>query len=59
MSESWYEVSGTAEYEDKDIQITKIELLVMATSIEDACQRARDYLKPIAKFDPIKCEWKD
>lgn len=59
MKESWYEVKGTTEYEEKDIEIIKIELLVLASSVEDACQRARDFLKPIAKFDPMECKWKD
>lgn len=59
MSESWYEVIGTTEYEEKNIEIVEIKLLVMATSVEDACQRARIYLRPIAQFDPMECKWKD
>lgn len=54
-----YEMEGTTQYEDTDINIVEIKLLVHANSIEEACQKAREFIKPIATFVPIKCEWKD
>ena len=59
MIEDWYKVEGTTHFEERDIEIVDIKLLVKATSIEEACQKARKFLKPVAELDPIKCEWKD
>ena len=59
MIEDWYKVEGTTLYKEGNFFIVSLELLVKATSIEDACKKARDFLAPIAEFDPIKCEWQD
>lgn len=54
-----YEIKATTQYEDKDVNIIEINLLVEANSIEEACKKARDFIKPIAILVPIKCEWQD
>lgn len=57
MKEDWYKLNGNAIYDGIGIYIVNIELLLKATSIEDACARARQFLKPVAELDPVKCEW--
>jgi len=37
MIEDWYRVEGTTRFEERDIEIVEIELMVKATSIEEAC----------------------
>ena len=54
-----YEIKATTQYEDKDVNIIEITLLVEANSIEQACKKARDFIKPIATLVPIKCEWQN
>jgi len=45
MIEDWYRVEGTTRFEERDIEIVSLELLVKATCIEDACQKARKFLE--------------
>ena len=59
MTESWYHIEGTTSYKEGKIHIMSLELLVKATSIEDACKKSREFLASLADFDPIKCEWQD
>ena len=59
MLEDWYHIEGTTSYKEGKIHIISLELLVKATSIEDACKKSREFLAPLADFDPIKCEWQD
>ena len=58
MNNEWYTVKGITQFEDKDIHIISLELMVKAISIEEACKKAREFIKPIAKFEPTNCEWK-
>ena len=57
MKDEWYTVEGITKFEDKDINITSLELMVRANSVEEACKKARDFIKPIAEFEPTKCIW--
>ena len=57
MINDWYKVKGCTKYHGDNIHILNIEFLVKATSIEDACAKTREFLSPIAEFDPTKCEW--
>ena len=59
MIEDWYQVEGTTSYKEGEIHIISLELLVKASSIEEACKKSREFLAPIAEFDPTKCEWQD
>lgn len=36
--------------------IGSINLVVRAESIEEACQLAKDYLKPVETICPVKCK---
>ena len=58
MNDEWYVVKGLTQFENKDIDIISLELMVKAISIEEACKKAREFIKPIAEFEPISCEWK-
>lgn len=58
MNNEWYEVSGITHFEEQDIHILNLDLLVKATSVEEACQKVREFVKPIAEFEPTKCNWK-
>ena len=58
MNDEWYIVKGITQFEEKDIEIISLELMVKAISIEEACKKAREFIKPIAEFEPISCEWK-
>ncbi len=58
MNDEWYIVKGLTQFENKDIDIISLELMVKAISIEEACKKAREFIKPIAEFEPISCEWK-
>lgn len=57
MKNEWYNVEGIANFENNDIDIISLELRVKASSIEEACKKAREFIKPIAEFEPIKCNW--
>ena len=58
MNDEWYIIKGITQFENKDIDIVSLELMVKAISIEEACKKAREFIKPIAEFEPISCEWK-
>lgn len=58
MNEEWYIVKGNTCYRGESCHLIKAELYVKATSMEDACQKARKFLEPVADFEPIKCKWK-
>lgn len=58
MTNDWYTVKGITHFEGKDINIVSLELMVKAISIEEACEKAREFIKPIAEFEPTSCEWK-
>ena len=58
MNNEWYTVKGVTQFEEKDINIISLELMVRANSIEEACKKAREFIKPIAEFEPTSCEWK-
>ena len=57
MNDDWYTVKGVTQFEDKDINIVSLELMVRASSVEEACKKARDFIKPIAEFEPTDCNW--
>ena len=59
MNERWYLVKGIARYRGETVHLIDAELLVKAISIEDACKRTREFFKPIADFEPVKCKWKE
>ena len=59
MKEEWYNVEGVGEYSERGVHLMSVELLVKATSVEDACVKAREFIKPIAELIPLKCEWSD
>ena len=43
MNNEWYTVKGITQFEDKDIHIISLELMVKAISIEEACKKALGY----------------
>ena len=58
MSENWYTVKGNSIYrEEESCHIIKAEIWVKANSIEEACEKVRKFLKPVADFEPTKCKW--
>jgi len=58
-NEYYYKVKGFTEIEvGNDVSMTEAELLVKAISIEEACEKARQFLSPVVKFIPTECEWK-
>lgn len=57
MKSEWYIVKGVTPFKDKDINIVSLELMIKASSIEEACKKAREFIKPIAEFEPTNCVW--
>ena len=56
-TEDWYTVKGFTIYREETCHLVKAEILIKASSIEDACNKARKFLEPIADFEPMKCKW--
>ena len=57
MKNEWYMVKGNTRYRGENCHLLKAKILVMADSVEDACEKARNFLKPVADFEPTKCKW--
>ena len=57
MSEDWYIVKGNSRYRGEGCHIIKAEIWVKASSIEEACEKVRKFLEPIADFEPMSCKW--
>ena len=59
MNEDWYIVKGNTRYRGEGCHLIKAELWVKANSVEEACEKARKFLKPVADFEPTKCKWEN
>lgn len=55
MNNEWYIVEGIIKSENVIVDVTDIKLRILATSIEDACVKAREFFKPLAEFISLKC----
>ena len=56
--EGWFLVKGNTQYRGETCHLVTAELLIKALTMEDACAKAREFLKPVADFEPISCKWK-
>ena len=57
MNKKWYIVKGDGLYRNGCF-LTRAKIWVEASSVEEACQKARKFLEPCTVFEPRKCKWK-
>ena len=56
--EDWFVVKGITTYRGETCHLVEAELFIKALTMEDACAKARKFLKPVADFEPMSCKWK-